>query len=152
MIKERKHAKKYKTLNPVFTSKKETDASFHHALNQCFENLDRIFLYVGSHNEKSMRLFLDLFNALSKPEYKPRVMAAQLYGMSDNLSYNLAAEGAPVCKLIPYGPVKKVIPYLIRRAQENTSVLGESSRELKLLKKELKKKTNKKIKSYNIGI
>jgi proline dehydrogenase len=94
----------------------------------------------GTHNEKSSLLFAQLIEDHQLDNADDRFWFAQLYGMSDHISYNLAYEGYNVAKYLPYGPVKEVLPYLSRRAQENSSVKGQSSRELSLIKQELKRR------------
>ena len=100
------------------------------------DNLEDIHLFVGSHNEMSSYLAMEIMAQKELQRNDHRVWFGQLYGMSDHISYNLAADGYNVAKYIPFGPVKDVMPYLIRRAEENTSVAGQTSRELKLLKRE----------------
>jgi proline dehydrogenase len=100
------------------------------------DNLDDISLFVGTHNEHSNYLALEIMDAKSILKTDTRIWFGQLYGMSDNISFNLASEGYNVAKYIPFGPVKDVMPYLIRRAEENTSVAGQTSRELTLIKRE----------------
>ena len=100
------------------------------------EHLDKIAFCAGSHNEKSSLYLAQLMADKNLPKNHPHISFAQLYGMSDHISYNLSLEGYNVAKYVPYGPVKEVLPYLIRRAQENTSVKGQTSRELNLIIKE----------------
>jgi len=98
--------------------------------------LDSIHLFIGTHNEKSSLLALKLMTELHLSNNDSRIWFGQLYGMSDHISFNLAEHGYNVAKYMPFGPVKDVLPYLIRRAEENTSVAGQTSRELSLIKKE----------------
>jgi proline dehydrogenase len=100
------------------------------------DHIDSFLIFAGTHNEDSNYLLMDLIdqNALAKND--PRIWFGQLYGMSDHISFNLSKEGYNVSKYLPFGPVKDVMPYLMRRAEENTSVAGQTSRELSLLKKE----------------
>jgi proline dehydrogenase len=100
------------------------------------DNLEDISLFIGTHNEESSYMALEILKSKALQKNDTRVWFGQLYGMSDHISYNLAAQGYNVAKYIPFGPVKDVMPYLIRRAEENTSVAGQTSRELTLLKKE----------------
>ena len=99
-------------------------------------NLNDMSLFVGTHNEDSSYLAMDLMSKLNIAKNDNRVWFGQLYGMSDHISFNLADEGYNVAKYVPFGPVKDVMPYLIRRAEENTSVAGQTNRELNLLKTE----------------
>ncbi len=104
------------------------------------DNLDDISLFLGSHNEESCYLAMDIMKQKGIQKNDPRVWFGQLFGMSDHITYNLAAQGYNVAKYIPFGPVKDVMPYLIRRAEENTSVAGQTSRELTLIKTEKKRR------------
>lgn len=131
---ERAEEKGYKT--PMCGSKVETDKYFNEVLNYILDNLDEIELFVGTHNEESNYLALKLMKEKNIAINDSRVWFGQLYGMSDHISFNLGVLGYNVTKYIPFGPVKDVMPYLIRRAEENTSVAGQTSRELSLLKKE----------------
>ena len=131
---ERAEDKGYPT--PICESKKATDDNFNAVMKYIFDNLDDISLFLGTHNENSNYLALEIMETKSILKTDSRVWFGQLYGMSDHISFNLGAEGYNVAKYIPFGPVKDVMPYLIRRAEENTSVAGQTSRELTLLKKE----------------
>jgi proline dehydrogenase len=133
MEKERERARELKYDSPVFNTKAETDEEFNKALSYCFENLEKISLVVATHNEDSNELMVNLMNDAVLPNSHSDIWFAQLYGMSDHISYNLAFNKYNVAKYLPYGPVKKVLPYLIRRAEENTSVAGQTGRELNLL-------------------
>ncbi|MGW8122933.1 proline dehydrogenase family protein [Roseivirga echinicomitans] len=126
--------------NPIQPSKEATDRDFDLATEYCIQHIDEIGLFAGSHNEKSNylgTLFLEKYG-LARDDR--RVYFGQLYGMGDHISFNLADAGYNVIKYVPYGPIKATIPYLIRRANENTSVRGQSSRELSLIKKERKRR------------
>ena len=123
--------------NPINPNKKATDKLFNDAMVFCLEHLDRIAFCAGTHNEESCYLLLDLMRQYKIEPQDTRVYFAQLYGMSDNLSYNLAHAGYNVAKYVPYGPVADVLPYLLRRADENTAIAGQSSREFNLIKKEM---------------
>lgn len=136
MEKENERAEEKDYLSPICKSKQETDSNFNAVMQYIFDHLNTIELFVGTHNENSSYLAMELMEQKGLPANDPRVWFGQLYGMSDHISYNLAAEGYNVAKYIPFGPVKDVMPYLIRRAEENTSVAGQTSRELSLLKKE----------------
>jgi len=100
------------------------------------ENIDKMFIFAGTHNENSSYRLMQLCNDKEIAKNDNRIFFGQLYGMSDNISYNLAEQGYNVAKYLPFGPVRDVMPYLIRRAEENTSVAGQTSRELDLIKKE----------------
>ncbi|WP_146900795.1 proline dehydrogenase family protein [Adhaeribacter aerolatus] len=131
--------------NPINPSKAATDKLFNDAMVFCLEHLDRIAFCAGTHNEESCYLLLKLMAQYNIPPNDFRVYFAQLYGMSDNLSYNLAHAGYNVAKYVPYGPVEAVLPYLLRRADENTAIAGQSSREFNLIKKEMERR--KKVKT-----
>ncbi len=131
---DRAEAKGYNT--PICASKAATDANFNAGLHYILDHLDCISLFAGTHNEASSYLLMDLMHEKGIKNNDTRVWFGQLYGMSDHISFNLAAEGYNVAKYMPFGPVKDVMPYLIRRAEENTSVAGQTGRELALLTKE----------------
>ena len=138
--KENRRAKKYNYKSPICESKHATDTNFNEGANFILSNLDNFSLFCGSHNEKSIYNILDIMKESKMQKNNPKIWFGQLYGMSDNISFNLAEEGYNVIKYLPFGPIKEVIPYLIRRAEENTSVKGQTSRELELIKKELKRR------------
>ena len=138
--KENRRAKKYSYKSPICESKHATDTNFNEGANFILSNLDNFSLFCGSHNEKSIYNILDIMRESKMQNNNPKIWFGQLYGMSDNISFNLAEEGYNVIKYLPFGPIKEVIPYLIRRAEENTSVKGQTSRELELIKKELKRR------------
>jgi proline dehydrogenase len=140
MEKERKRAADNSYPDPIQPSKEATDEAFNKALEFCIDNKQRISVMCGSHNDYSNHYLALLMNKHGMKVNDPRVWFAQLYGMSDNISFNLAKAGYNVTKYLPYGPVKSVMPYLLRRAEENTSVAGQSSRELTLIRKELKRR------------
>ena len=131
---ERAEAKGYKS--PICETKTATDTCFNEVLNYILNNLSEIELFIGTHNEESTYLALHQMNKKKIAKNDSRVWFGQLYGMSDHITFNLAKLGYGVAKYIPFGPVKDVMPYLIRRAEENTSVAGQTSRELSLIKKE----------------
>ena len=135
---ERAQAMGYPT--PICGIKEETDANFNAVLRYIFDNLDDISIFLGTHNEESSLLATEIMETKGIAPLDDRVWFGQLYGMSDHISFNLAAEGYNVAKYIPFGPVKDVMPYLIRRAEENTSVAGQTNRELELIKKEKKRR------------
>lgn len=131
---ERAQEKNYPT--PICESKKATDDNFDEIMAYIMDHLDDISLFVGTHNENSTYLAMELMEQKSISKTDDRMWFGQLYGMSDHITFNLAEMGYNVAKYIPFGPVKDVMPYLIRRAEENTSVAGQTGRELSLLKKE----------------
>ncbi len=140
MEKERERAVQHGYLDPICKDKISTDKNFDEILEYMFNNLSDISIFNGTHNEESSYLFMDM---IKKSDYKltdDRLWFGQLYGMSDHISYNLANAGFNVAKYLPFGPVKDVMPYLIRRAEENTSVAGQTNRELALLKTERKRR------------
>ena len=118
----------------------ETDDNFNAVLQYMFDNLDDMAIFCGTHNEESSYLFRDMINESKYAKTDSRLWFGQLYGMSDNISFNLAEEGFNVAKYLPFGPVRDVMPYLIRRAEENTSVAGQTNRELGLIKAERKRR------------
>ena len=136
MEKERQRAKDLGYKSPICDSKALTDTLFNDTLKYALSNLETIHPFIGTHNEESSHLALELMETYGISNHDNRVWFGQLYGMSDHISYNLAKHGYNVAKYIPFGPVKDVMPYLIRRAEENTSVAGQTSRELNLIKKE----------------
>ncbi|NJN40917.1 MAG: proline dehydrogenase [Flammeovirgaceae bacterium] len=140
MEKERERAEKMKYNDPILPTKEATDENFNAALQFCIDNKQRVSVMCGSHNEYSNKFLAVLLEKHSMQKNDKRVWFAQLLGMSDNISFNLAKQGYNVCKYVPYGPVEAVMPYLFRRAEENTSVAGQSSRELSLIRKELKRR------------
>jgi proline dehydrogenase len=140
MEKERERAVKLGYVSPIHPTKEATDKAFNHALLFCIEHKDRIATMCGSHNEHSNHFLTDQMEKAGMIPSDKRVWFAQLYGMSDNISFNLAMEGYNVAKYVPYGPVKSVMPYLLRRAEENTPVAGQSSRELTMIRKEIKRR------------
>lgn len=140
MEKERERAREKGYPSPIHADKAGTDQAFNDALAVSLENIDMTVIFCGSHNEDSNRLFAKDLVERGLAVNDERCWFSQLYGMSDNLSFNLAAAGYNVAKYVPYGPVKSVVPYLSRRAEENTSVAGQTSRELNLIKKEIKRR------------
>lgn len=136
MEKERKRAAENNYPSPIHDSKEHTDRDYDAALLFCIENDDRTDLCAGTHNEKSSMYLAKLMQERNFSSDNQFIYFAQLLGMSDHISYNLANAGFNVAKYVPYGPVREVLPYLIRRAQENTSVKGQTGRELSLIIKE----------------
>lgn len=140
MEKERALAELHGLPSPIYNSKSETDHAYNSAIKMIFENINHCSLFVGTHNEESIQFTVNLMKEKGiKPE-ESRIFLSQLYGMSDHITFNAASMGYNVAKYIPYGPVKVTIPYLLRRAQENTSVSGQTSRELNLVRTELKRR------------
>lgn len=142
MEKERAKAEEEGYEDPIHPDKQTTDDHYDLALRYCINNKQRVFLCSGSHNEYSNYYLTVLMEKHGLKNNDQRVWFAQLYGMSDNISFNLAYAGYNVAKYVPYGPIEAVLPYLIRRAAENTSISGQSSREFNLIKKELKRRKN----------
>jgi proline dehydrogenase len=140
MEKERERAMELGFESPIHPTKDATDKAFNKALAFCMQNKAFVSIMCGSHNEYSNHYLTELMAEHDMEPNDERVWFAQLYGMSDNISLNLAKAGYRVAKYVPYGPVKSVMPYLFRRAEENTSVAGQSSRELNLINKELKRR------------
>ena len=128
---------------PMQANKGATDQDFNLALRFCLDHIDIIALCAGTHNEESCYLLTHLMKEKGIANDHPYIAFAQLYGMSDHISYNLGSEGYRVAKYLPYGPVKSVLPYLFRRAEENTSIKGQTGRELELIRKELKRRSGK---------
>ncbi|HET9054729.1 MAG TPA: proline dehydrogenase family protein [Cyclobacteriaceae bacterium] len=140
MEKERARAEELGYPSPIHPTKEATDEAFNAAIEFCVEKRDSVTVMCGSHNEHSNRALAQLMEKHGISHHDKRFWFAQLFGMSDNISFNLAKAGYNVAKYVPYGPVKSVMPYLLRRADENTSVAGQSSRELILIRKELKRR------------
>jgi proline dehydrogenase len=140
MEKERNRAAERGYPSPIQPSKEATDKDYNAALEFCIDHLDRISLIVASHNEYSNLYTTQLLDKKALSHNHPHVHFSQLYGMSDHITFNLAKAGFSVSKYLPFGPIKDVIPYLMRRAQENSSVSGQTGRELGLIKKEIKRR------------
>lgn len=140
MEKERKRAITQNYPSPIQPDKQSTDNDYNSAVEFCISNLSRIYLIVASHNELSNLFATQLLIKNNYPLSNPHVHFSQLYGMSDNITFNLAKAGCSVSKYLPFGPLGDVIPYLMRRAQENSSVSGQTGRELSLIKKELRRR------------
>lgn len=140
MEKERLRAEEGGYPSPINPTKEATDHMYDEALIYTMENLTDFAIFAGTHNEDSIRLLVELVYKYEIETTDRRVWFSQLYGMSDNLSFNLANEGFNVAKYLPYGPVKEVLPYLIRRATENTAVAGQTSRELNLINQEIRRR------------
>ncbi len=140
MEKERRRAEEKGYPSPIHPDKENTDRDFNAGVKFCIDNIERVSLVVASHNEYSNLYAARLLMEKGLPLNHPHVHWSQLFGMSDNITFNLAHAGCSVSKYLPFGPIKDVVPYLMRRAQENTSVKGQTGRELGLIKKELKRR------------
>lgn len=140
MEKERARAAELNYQSPIQPDKASTDRDYNAAIDYCLDHIDDVAFVAGTHNEKSTQMLAQKMQARGIPENHPHIFYSQLFGMSDNLSYVLAKNNYNVSKYVPYGPVKDAIPYLIRRAQENSSAAGQVSRELELIAKELKRR------------
>jgi proline dehydrogenase len=143
MEKERERAVQMNYPSPIQKDKASSDKDYDLAIAFCIEHIDRMALCAGTHNEDSSMKLADLMKAKGIQPSDKRVYFSQLLGMSDHISYNLAKAGFNVAKYVPYGPVKEVLPYLIRRARENTSVKGQTGRELSLIMKEKRRRSGK---------
>ena len=137
MEKERRRAEEMNYQSPIQPDKYSTDKDYDAAVQFCLEHLNTIAVIIASHNERSNLLATEILQQKNIPLNNAHVHFSQLYGMSDNITFNLAKAGCSVSKYLPFGPIKDVIPYLMRRAQENSSVSGQTGRELGLIKKEL---------------
>ena len=140
MEKENKRAEEKGYKSPICISKEATDVNYNDCIRYMVEHLDSMAIFAGTHNEDSSYLLMELMADKGLSKSDQRVFFGQLYGMSDNISFNLAANGYNVAKYLPFGPVRDVMPYLIRRAEENTSVAGQTSRELNLISAERKRR------------
>ncbi len=140
MEKEARYAESKGLPNPIQPDKESCDKDFNLAWQFCLDNLDKIHFCAGSHNENSNEELAKAMESNGIQRNDTRIWFAQLYGMSDNISYALAKAGYNVAKYVPYGPVYSVMPYLVRRAAENTSVAGQTSRELNLIREERKRR------------
>lgn len=139
---EKENLKAYKLgkPSPIFESKELTDQNFNNGLYYMLSKLNNGSLFLGSHNEQSILRVTEWMSQNKISKNHPHIWFSQLYGMADHISFNLASSGYQVVKYVPYGPVNEVIPYLVRRAEENTSITGQTPRELSLIKKELKRR------------
>ena len=143
MEKENRRAEEKGYPTPICASKEATDKNFDVAVAYMVQHLDIMSVFTGTHNEESSYKLMELMQQNRIEKGDNRIWFGQLYGMSDNISYNLAANGYNNAKYLPFGPVRDVMPYLIRRAEENTSVAGQTSRELTLIKKERNRRKGK---------
>ncbi|MFN8276120.1 MAG: proline dehydrogenase family protein [Chitinophagales bacterium] len=142
MEKERKRAEELDYPSPIHVNKEAVDMDFNSGLSWCLEHLEHVALCIASQSEASNLLAVKTIVEKKIAPKHPHIVFSQLYGMGDNITFNLAKAGFNAYKYLPYGPVKEVIPYLIRRAQENTSVGGQTGRELGLIQQELKRRKN----------
>ncbi|WP_432670061.1 proline dehydrogenase family protein [Flavobacterium sp. SM2513] len=136
MEKEHKRAEEKGYPTPICASKQATDDNYNAAVDYMLQHLNRMSIFVGTHNEESSYKVMTRISDFNLDKKDDRIWFGQLYGMSDNISYNLAEYDYNVAKYLPFGPVRDVMPYLIRRAEENTSVAGQTNRELELIKAE----------------
>lgn len=143
MEQERARAEKLHYNSPIHLSKNDTDKDYNVALRFCLKHINRIALCAGTHNEESVLLLIQLMEEIKLSKNHGHIFFAQLLGMSDNITYNLANMGYNAVKYVPYGPVKEVLPYLIRRAHENTAIVGQMNRELSLISKEMERRRRK---------
>jgi proline dehydrogenase len=142
MEKENLRAQQLNYPTPICASKEATDQNYNAAVQYMIDHIDTMAIFAGTHNEDSSYLVMDLVTEKNISSTDARVWFGQLYGMSDNISYNLGAAGFNVAKYLPFGPVREVMPYLIRRAEENTSVAGQTNRELLLIQTERQRRKN----------
>lgn len=140
MEKERQRAEELGYPSPICKDKAETDENYNAGLKYCVENINVFHLSNATHNEESCKYLANLMTQNGLANNHERILTSQLKGMSDNITFAMAASGYNVQKYLPYGPMMQVVPYLIRRAQENTSVKGQTSRELELIQKEIKRR------------
>jgi proline dehydrogenase len=145
MEKERARAAEQNYPSPIQDNKAETDHDYNSALEFCLSHINHIGFCAGTHNEESSMHLVKLMEKNNVPHNHPHICFSQLFGMSDHISFNLAKDGYLVAKYVPYGPVREVLPYLIRRAQENTSVKGQTGRELSLIIKEKERRQKSRV-------
>jgi proline dehydrogenase len=138
--KENIRAKKLNHKTPICESKKASDDNFNSGVKFIISNLDKFNLFCGTHNEESIYKIINMIDQMGIERSSDKIWFGQLFGMSDHITFNLANENYNVVKYLPYGPIKEVMPYLIRRAEENTSVKGQTSRELTLIKNEISRR------------
>ena len=141
MEKERERAKNKGYPSPIQQDKSFTDGDFNAAVEYCIDNIEEIATVIATHNEYSNLHAAELLDSKGIPHNHHHIHFSQLYGMSDNITFNLAKAGYSVSKYLPFGPIRDVIPYLMRRAQENSAINGQTSRELLLIKSELKRRS-----------
>ena len=141
--KENKRALSKGYESPICNSKKDTDKNFLEGVEYILKHLDYFSLFLGTHSESSILYCIDLMSKMRLKKNHERIWFSQLYGMGDHITYNMALNGYNTVKYIPYGPLRDIIPYLLRRAQENSSVIGHASREIELIKQELRNRKSK---------
>ena len=142
MERERERARKLRYPDPIQPDKESTDRDYNLALKISLDNVDIVSIFNGTHNEFSSQYLADLMTERKMDLDDKRVWFSQLYGMSEHISFNMAAAGFNVAKYVPYGPVRFVLPYLMRGVEENSSVKGQTGRELALIKKERNRREN----------
>lgn len=140
MEKERERAMRFNYPDPIHPNKQATDHDYNECLRYCIENINEVAVCVGTHNEESSYTLVSLLQKHGLPNNHPHVYFSQLLGMGDHISYNLSHLGYRVVKYVPYGPVREVTPYLMRRAEENTAMRGQTGRELTLITTELQRR------------
>ena len=143
MEKENVRAEEKGYASPICESKEATDINYDASVDYMLGHIENMAIFAGTHNEESSYRLMQMMREKGLAKNDPRIWFGQLYGMSDNISYNLAEHGYNVAKYLPFGPVRDVMPYLIRRAEENTSVAGQTSRELTLIKTERDRRKGK---------
>ena len=142
MENERKRAADMGYPSPIQPDKESCDRDYDAAVNYCIQHIEKIAVIVASHNEHSNALAAEMLHEKGLPHDHAHVHFSQLYGMSDHITFNLAKAGYSVSKYLPFGPIEDLVPYLLRRAQENSSVAGQTGREVSLIKKELQRRQN----------
>jgi proline dehydrogenase len=140
MEKERERAAEKGDPSPIHDTKQRTDQAYDDAIDYCLKHHETMAFVAATHNEKSTAHLAEQMAKADIPPDNPGIFYSQLYGMGDNLSYVLAKAGFNVSKYVPYGPVADAVPYLMRRAKENSSAAGQMSRELQLIEEELKRR------------
>ena len=140
MEKERSRASQKRYISPIQATKQNTDTDFNKAVEYCIDHSNEISVIIASHNEESNIAAVKLMEKNGLPMNHSSIHFSQLFGMSDHITFNLAGIGCNVSKYLPFGPIREVIPYLMRRAQENSSMSGQTGRELSLIRKELKRR------------
>ncbi len=140
MEKERKRAEQMGYESPIQPDKISTDKDFDAAVKVCLQSIEHVAFFCASHNEQSHLQVVEMMQTKNIESNHPHIFFSQLFGMSDHITFNMAQSGYNACKYLPFGPVGDVLPYLIRRAQENTAISGQMSRELKLIKQEISRR------------
>ncbi len=141
MEKERERASRMKYPSPIYTSKEATDAAYDAAIRLCIDNREHVSVCAATHNERSTGLLTQLIAEKKLSRQDPSLSFAQLFGMGDHLTFNLAHHGFNVAKYMPYGRIKQLLPYLARRVRENSAIQGQTARELLLIEKELQRRS-----------